>query len=66
MLRSRALNRFKRFTAKRRRLSLRSDVPSLSKNSPRIAKPLNYVNQLKKEAVEKELFLDLSEPGPIN
>ena len=65
MPRSRALNRFKRFTAKRRRRSLRSDLPRLSENAQKIPKPLKHVNQLKEEAREKELFLDLSEPDLI-
>ena len=66
MPRSRALNRFKRFTAKRRRRSLRSDVPSLSENAPRMPKPLKHLNQLKEQALDKELFLDLSEQALSN
>ena len=59
MQRSRALNRFKRFTAKRKRRSLRSEVPSLSENAPRIIKPLKHVDQLREEAIEKEVLMDL-------
>ena len=58
MQRSRALNRFKRFTAKRKRRSLRAEVPSLSENAPRIIKPLNHVDQLREKAIEKELLMD--------
>ena len=65
MKRSRALNRFKRFTAKRKRRSLRAEVPTLSENAPRIIKPLKHVDQLRAEAIEKEVLLDLSEPSLI-
>ena len=65
MTRSRALNRFNRFTAKRRRRSLRSEVPSMRDNANRIIKPINHADNLKDQAVEKEASLDLLEPGLI-
>ncbi len=62
MSRSRALNRFHRFTAKRRRRSLRSEVPTLRENAPRMAKPNNHALELKDQVVHKEIPLDLMEP----
>ena len=62
MSRSRALNRFNRFTAKRRRRNLRSDVPSFREDHLKSAKPFDHSDQLVEQAVFKEALLDLAEP----
>ena len=62
MTRSRALNRFKRFTAKRKRRSLRSDIPNLRENNHHLPKQSNHSDQLREQALKKEASIDLLEP----
>ncbi len=62
MSRSRALNRFNRFTAKRRRRALRSDVPSLREDFHRESLPVDHSEDLLEKACDKETLLDLIEP----
>ncbi len=62
MTRSRASNRFNRFTAKKRRQSLRSSVPELTEDTPKGQTPNNLSHKLREEACVKEGLMDLLEP----
>ena len=64
MSRSRSINRFNRLTAKRRRRALRAEVPSHGDTSTRI-KVINHSFALRDQALKKEVFLDLIEPGML-
>ena len=62
MSRSRALNRFNRFTAKRRRRNLRSEVPSFREDPLKSVNSFDHSDQLIEQAVLKEALLDFAEP----
>tara|TARA_Y100001968_G_scaffold328358_1_gene375359 strand:+ start:1073 stop:1276 length:204 start_codon:yes stop_codon:yes gene_type:complete len=61
MSRSRALNRFNRFTAKKRRRALRSEVPSLRGEEFCMNRQIDHSESLKDEALLKEVSMDLLE-----
>tara|TARA_B100000700_G_C14684495_1_gene686913 strand:+ start:329 stop:526 length:198 start_codon:yes stop_codon:yes gene_type:complete len=60
---SRSLNRFNRFSAKRRRRVLRAELPMFRESYEEIEKPFNNVEVLKLEALKKEVIADLIESG---
>ncbi len=62
MKRSRAFNRFNRFTAKRRRNDLRSDVPCMSEEFTKASRPIDQSQELREKALQKEAFSDFLEP----
>ena len=61
MSRSRSLNRFNRFTAKSRRRVLRADLPDLREHSQISSQPFDHADQLRQQALDKEVFVDLLE-----
>ncbi len=61
MSRSRALNRFNRVTAKKRRRSLRADVPSLNQEFRSLSSSFDHSLDLLKDAQQKEALFDLME-----
>ncbi len=61
MSRSRSLNRFNRQVAKRRRMSLRADLPSLRYEFFKESQSINHSKGLKMDAEEKEIPIDLLE-----
>ena len=62
MTRSRAFTRSNRFNAKKRRRTLRTAVPSLSKECKREPELADHSDGLMLEALNKEVMLDLLEP----
>ena len=62
MTRSRAFNRFHRFTAKKRRLSLRAAVPNLQDDVPSGNEAVNHREELNQRAWQKDLMLELIDP----
>tara|TARA_B100001964_G_C14160018_1_gene566203 strand:- start:75 stop:275 length:201 start_codon:yes stop_codon:yes gene_type:complete len=62
MTRSRAFNRFHRFTAKKRRRSLLAAVPNLQDEVPQGSKEVNHSEELRQRALQKDLMLELIAP----
>ncbi len=62
MTRSRAFNRFHRFTAKKRRLSLRAAVPNLQDGIRAGNEAVNQRKELHQRAWQKDLMLELIDP----
>ncbi len=62
MTRSRALNRFHRFTAKKRRLSLRAAVPNLQDDVHAGNEAVNQRKELHQRAWQKDVMLELIDP----
>ncbi len=58
MKRSRAFNRFNRFTAKRRRNALRSDIPCMSEEFSKVSEPIDQSQGLREKALQKEALSD--------
>ncbi len=65
MTRSRAFNRFHRFTAKRRRKALRASLPIEEKEFAKASTPIDNSQKLRQQAWERALFLDFSDPMEI-
>ena len=59
MTRSRAFNRFNRLNAKRRRHTLRSEVPGLQYHYEVVAKKIDYSQELLKKVSESEVLAEL-------
>ncbi len=66
MSRSRAFNRTNRFNAKRKRKSLRSEVPCLQEGSNKDKKNIDNSKELLKQASNREILMDLIEPDAFN
>ncbi len=62
MTRSRAFNRFHRFTAKKRRCSLRAAVPNLQDDVRPGREAVNHSEELRQRAWQKDLMLELIAP----
>ncbi|MED5468797.1 MAG: hypothetical protein VX542_00830 [Cyanobacteriota bacterium] len=62
MTRSRAFNRFHRFTAKKGRLSLRAAVPNLQDDVRSGNEAVNHREELNQRAWQKDLMLELIAP----
>ena len=62
MTRSRAFNRFHRFTAKKRRLSLRAAVPNLQDGIRSGNEAVNHREELHQRAWQTDLMLELIDP----
>ena len=62
MTRSRAFNRFHRFTAKKRKLSLRASVPNLQDDIRSGNEAVNHREELNQRAWQKDLILELIDP----
>ena len=65
MTRSRALNRFHRFVAKRRRRSLRASLPVSKEENLRIEQFTQDVISIRHQLFKKEVSLDLLETDSI-
>ncbi|WP_320677066.1 hypothetical protein [Prochlorococcus sp. MIT 1300] len=65
MTRSRAFNRFHRFTAKRRRKALRAALPIQETEYGKAASSIDNSEKLRRRAWERALVLDFSEPLEI-
>ena len=62
MTRSRSFKRFHRFTAKKRRLSLRAAVPNLQDDILSGNEAVNHREELHQRAWQKDLMLELIYP----
>ncbi|KZR62455.1 MULTISPECIES: hypothetical protein [Prochlorococcus] len=62
MTRSRAFNRFHRFTAKKRRLSLRAAVPNLQDDIRSGNEAVKHRKEPHQRAWQKDLMLELIDP----
>ena len=62
MTRSRAFNRFHRFSAKKRRRSLRAAVPNLQDVARSGNEAVNHSEELRQRAWQKDLMLELIAP----
>ena len=62
MTRSRAFNRFHRFTAKKRKLSLRASVPNLQDDIRSGNEAVTHREELNQRAWQKDLILELIDP----
>lgn len=61
MTRSRAFNRFHRFTAKRRRHALRAAIPALNTETNQGTSSIDHSQALLKRAWQKDLMFELIE-----
>ncbi|HGY5534811.1 MAG TPA: hypothetical protein ACN46U_04615 [Prochlorococcus sp.] len=62
MTRSRAFNRSHRFTAKKRRHALRAAIPDLNLGTNQARKSVDHSQELRQQAWQKDLMLELIEP----
>ncbi len=62
MARSRAFNRFNRFTAKRRRKALRSEVLSVRDEIGKGDELIDHSQELRQQEFQREALMDFIEP----
>ena len=65
MSRSRAFNRSSRFNAKKKRSSLRSELPGLKDSSRKVAQPVDRLEGLVEKTTEREALAELIEAQMI-
>ncbi len=66
MSRSRALNRFNRINAKRRRIALRADLSSFKEDSSEDAGIYDHADSLLQKALDNESLTELLESQALN